>query len=133
MGLPRCNRLVPYSQSLIQNSTPEERKLWFRFLCNYKIPFRRQKIIGPFIVDFFCNRARISIELDGSQHYEEKCKKKDASRTRYIEMLEIKELRFSNHDVRFNFEGVCEVIDREVYKRRNDIIEVPLSLVKNKK
>lgn len=132
MGLPRNNQLVPYAHELLVRSTPEENKLWFLFLRNYKVPFCRQKIIGPFIVDFFSNKVRISIELDGSQHYEEKQKKKDTYRTRYIEMLEVKELRFSNHDIWTNFDGVCEVIDREVQKRRNDIVEIPLSLLKSK-
>lgn len=133
MGLPRKNSLVPLARKLRHNATNEERKLWYEFLYSYTVPFTQQKIIGNFIVDFFCNKARLSIELDGSQHYEEEAKIKDEYRTRYLELLEIKELRFSNHDVRYHFDDVCEAIHTEVTKRRNDIIELPLSLVSRKK
>jgi len=112
--------------------TPAERKLWFGFLYDYTIPFRTQKIVGPYIVDFFNNRVRLSIELDGSQHYEEENLRKDIIRSTYFEMLEIKELRFTNVDIWENFEGVCEVIHNEVQKRRNDLVDLPLELLLNK-
>ena len=51
--------------------TPEERHLWYDFLRNYPIRFNRQKIIGKYIVDFYCAKAKLIIELDGSQHFEE--------------------------------------------------------------
>lgn len=133
MGLPRKNSLVPLAQKLRHDATAEERKLWYEFLYSYIIPFRQQKIIGNYIVDFFCNKARLSIEVDGSQHYEEEAKIRDEYRTRYLELLEIKELRFSNHDIRYHFEDVCETIHIEVCKRRNDIVELPLSLLYRKK
>lgn len=132
MGLPRKNSLAPLAYQLRRDATEPEKKLWYRFLASYPIPFRQQKVIGNYIVDFFCNKARISIELDGSQHYEEDGKIKDDYRTRYLELLEIKELRFSNYDIRNNFEGVCETIHLEVTKRRNDIITIPLIQVQQK-
>lgn len=133
MGLPRKNNLVPLAYQLKRNATKEERKLWYRFLCTYPIPFRQQKIIGIYIVDFFCNKVRLSIELDGSQHFEKEGMAKDSYRTRYLELLEIKELRFSNYDIWNNFEDVCETIHNEVTTRRNDIITVPLARLTNKK
>lgn len=133
MGLPRKRGLSKLAQELTINATASERKLWYEFLCEYPIPFRRQKVIGTYIVDFFCNKVRLSIELDGSQHYEPAALKYDYFRTRYLELLEIKELRFSNRDIWENFEGVCEVIHEAVTERRNDIIEIPLSRVKNKR
>lgn len=133
MGLPRENRLKNYADNLRINNTLAEKRLWMYFLREYETPFRQQKVIGPYIVDFFCNKARLSIELDGSQHYEEKGRKRDEIRTTFMEMLEIKELRFSNTDIFESFEGVCMVIDAEVKKRRNDLIELPLHNVRMKK
>lgn len=132
MGLPRDNRLCIHKASLRKNMTESEKRLWFGFLCNYPIPFVAQKIIGRYIVDFFCNTVRLSIELDGSQHYEVHEIKKDELRTGYLEMLEVKELRFPNSDIWNDFEGVCEKIHYEVQNRRNDLIELPLSLLTSK-
>lgn len=112
--------------------TDAEKKLWLLFLREYQVPFVAQKVIGNYIVDFYCRKTRLSIELDGSQHYEPANLAYDLIRTSYLEMLEIKELRFPNTIVFENFEGVCEVIHNEVEARRNDKVSIPLSLVKNK-
>lgn len=133
MGLPRENRLCERAYLMKQNLTLAERKLWFTFLREYPLCFVQQKIVGPYIVDFFCNKVRLSIELDGSQHYEPRNLKRDEMRTSYLEMLEIKELRFPNTFLWSNFEGVCESIHNEVQKRRTDMVRVDLSLLKNKK
>lgn len=133
MGLPRKNSLSLLAHQLRCNATPAEKKLWYRFLSEYPLPFRRQKVVGPFIVDFFCNKVRMSIELDGSQHYEEEGLIRDTYRTRYLELLEIKELRFSNFEVFNDFEAVCEAIHLEVTKRRNDVIVIPLKTLTDKK
>lgn len=77
-------------------------------------------------------KVRLSIELDGSQHYEENNRLHDEIRTIYLEMEGIKELRFSNSAIRENFEGVCELIHREVQNRRNDSSEISLSLLTKK-
>jgi len=132
MGLPRENRLVNNAQDLRYNMTLAERKLWFNFLRDYSLPFRQQKIVGPYIVDFFCNKVRLSIELDGSQHYEERNIKRDRLRTNYLEMLEIEELRFPNSYIWENFEGVCEAIHNAAQRRRNDSVGLSLSSVSNK-
>ena len=71
--------------------------------------------------DFYCRKARLSIELDGDSHYTESQKEYDRVRTTFLEMLEIKELRFTNNEVMENLEGVCEAIHAEVLKRRNDV------------
>ena len=133
MGLPRVNYLAQYAYNLRINQTESEKRLWFDFLRDYPIHFRRQKVIGRYIVDFFSNKTRISIELDGSQHFEPAALELDAYRTRYLELLEIKELRFTNSDIWNDFEGVCEVIHSEVTLRRNDLITVPLHLLQRKK
>jgi len=79
--------------------------------------FNRQRIIGKYIVDFYCAKTKLVIELDGSQHYEEKTIKDDAVRTQYLESIGLKVLRFSNLDIDRNFEGVCKVIDAAILRQ----------------
>ena len=94
--------------------TPWERKLWYDFLRNYPIRFQRQKAIGNYIADFYCAKANLVIELDGSQHYEDEGLVNDEKRTEYLEQYGIKVVRISNLDVLKNFEGVCMYIDNAV-------------------
>lgn len=133
MGLPRENRLCERAAYMKINMTLAERKLWFHYLREYPLCFVRQKIIGPYIVDFFCNKARLSIELDGTQHLSQSSSDYDRIRTNYLEMLEIRELRFPNTYLWNDFDGVCNSIHQEIESRRTDLITVHLSLLKNKK
>ena len=126
------SKLAEYARYMRKNMPPAEKILWYRFLCNYPVRFSRQILIGPYIVDFYCRKARLSIELDGSQKYEEDNRARDEVRTTYLEMEEIKELRFPNSDIRENLEGVCELIHKEVQNRRNDFSEIPLSQLTKK-
>ena len=103
--------LVSNAKSLRKNMTKEERHLWYDFLRSYTVKFLRQKIIGKYIVDFYCAEAKLVVELDGSQHYEDKGKEYDAQRTAYLEKFGIRVLRFSNTEVIHNFSGVCQYID----------------------
>ncbi len=91
--------------------TKEERHLWYDFLRKYPIRFLRQKVIDDYIVDFYCAKAKLVIELDGSQHYEEKGLLKDKIRTERIESRELIVIRIPNNEVNKNFNGVCEYID----------------------
>ena len=72
--------------------------------------FRRQYIIGSYIVDFYCHQAKLVVELDGSQHYAQEGQKEDCERTNYLESLGLHVLRFSNLDVLRNFSSVCDAI-----------------------
>ena len=81
---------------------------------NYPIRFLRQKVIDNYIVDFYCHSARLIIELDGSQHYEEKGLLKDKIRTERIEQRNLTVVRIPNNEVNRNFEGVCQYIDNTV-------------------
>ncbi len=112
--LPRNKSSKNLSSDLRKNATPEENKLWYEFLRTYPVRFNRQRIVGNYILDFYCAKAKIAIELDGSQHYEEKGKNRDEQRTAYLESLGLKVLRFTNIDINQNFYAVCSVIDREV-------------------
>ena len=106
--------LTPLAQHLRKNQTKEEARLWYQFLRRYPLQFRRQFQIGPYIVDFYCAKALLVIELDGSQHYKVSEKEHDRRRTEYLESLGITVLRYSNSDVNLLFRRVCEDIDLAV-------------------
>ena len=94
--------------------TPWERKLWFDFLRNYPVRFQRQKAIGDHIVDFYCAKAGLVIELDGGGHYTPEQAEKDLLRTRELEAMGLTVVRFCNTEIDRGFTGVCECIDRSV-------------------
>ena len=100
--------------------TKEERHLWYDFLRSYPVRFLRQKVIDHYIVDFYCHAAKLIIELDGSQHFEEKNQQKDSIRTSLLEKRNLAVLRIPNNEVNRNFAGVCEYIDMIVKERIND-------------
>ena len=106
--------LVNVGRMLRKNMTKEERRLWYDFLRGYPVRFIRQKIIGNYIVDFYCATAKLVIELDGSQYYEEIAIAKDSDRTSYLESQGLKVIRIPNNEVNKNFYWVCEFIDNEV-------------------
>ena len=90
--------------------TKEERHLWYDFLKTLPITVHRQKVIGHYIVDFYCASAKLVIELDGSQHYETQRQETDTVRDSYLKDLGLTVLRYSNADIKRNFEGVCTAI-----------------------
>ena len=94
--------------------TKEERHLWYDFLRSYSVRFSRQKVLGKYIADFYCAKAQIVIELDGSQHYESAISAEDATRTAFLEEYGLTVIRIPNNDVNENFYAVCEYIDRFV-------------------
>ena len=103
--------LTTNARTLRKNMTKEEKHLWYDFLKMYPIRFLRQKVIDNYIVDFYCHSARLIIELDGFQHYEEKGLLKDKIRTERIEQRNLTVIRIPNNEVNKNFEGVCQYID----------------------
>jgi very-short-patch-repair endonuclease len=97
--------------------TETERLLWMRLrgrqLLDYK--FRRQFSIGPFIVDFYCPRLRLALEVDGDSHFlSSEAEQYDRQRQSAIEDLGIKVLRFTNEEVKSNLEGVLKKILEEI-------------------
>lgn len=133
MNTTRRQLLAQRAKTMRHQMTYAERRLWYSFLKEYPTPFVAQKVIGSYIVDFYCRRARLSIELDGGGHFSESQERYDQIRTTYLEMLEIKELRFTNEDVYENLEGVCEVIHAEILKRRNDVHDDLFQKLKDKR
>ena len=109
--------LIPAAKALRKNMTKEERRLWYDFLRSYPVKFVRQKVLGKYIADFYSAKGNIIIELDGSQHYDEKTVPKDRLRTEYLELYGIKVIRIPNNFVNQNFREVCEYIDNEVKRR----------------
>ena len=103
--------LTGNARALRKHMTREERHLWYDFLRDYPVRFLRQKVIDHYIVDFYCHRARLVIELDGSQHYEPTEARKDAIRTCRLEERNLTVIRIANNEVKQNFRGVCEYID----------------------
>ena len=103
--------LIGVGRMLRKNMTPEERHLWYDFLKTYPIRFNRQKIIGKYIVDFYSAKAKLIIELDGSQHYEKNGIDKDVERTKFLEQYGFIIIRIPNNEIKQNFRGVCEYID----------------------
>ena len=116
MSLPYNGDLIKYAKELRKNATPWERKLWHYFLKDYSVRFQRQKVIGNYIVDFYCSKARVSIELDGGGHFTEDKIKYDNDRMEELKKQGVKVIRFYNIDVDKNFYEVCSQIDREVNK-----------------
>ena len=108
------------AQKLRRQQTKEENHLWYDFLKTYPVQFRRQYPIGCYYADFFCYRAGIVVELDGSQHAEPDAIAYDKRRTQFFRSQGYYVLRFSNLDVWRNFTGICETIDRCVKLRISD-------------
>ena len=117
--MERNETLNQYARQLRREQTREEARMWYQFLSKYPCRFRRQYVIGNYIADFYCHKAKLVVELDGSQHYDAKAKACDGRRTNYMESQGIMVLRFTNLDVQQQFRSVCEVIDRTVKERTN--------------
>jgi len=110
--LPYNGNLKQYSRQLRKNMTDAERHLWAKIrmkqLKGYQ--FYRQKPIGDYIVDFFCPRAKLVIEVDGSQHFSDEMTEYDRIRNEYLSSLGLRVLRFTNIDVLTHIESVVESI-----------------------
>lgn len=105
----RKPKAIKQAKALRRDLTKAERKLWYDALANKNLggyKFRKQQPIGDYIVDFICMDQQLIIELDGGQHNEEACNKKDAERTEYLESQGYQVIRFWNNDVLQNLEGV---------------------------
>ncbi len=110
--------------------TRQEKHLWYDYLRKYPVKIYKQRIIDSFIADFYCYKARLVIELDGSQHYTPEGRTYDAVRSHVLEQHGLLVLRFYNRDVDENFEGVCYIIDKTIKERMNaDSKPLPLGEV----
>ena len=121
MPLPYQEKLTPRARELRKKATKQENHLWYDYLKDYPIRFKRQKTISSFITDFYCHAARLVVELDGSQHYDEQGLIYDKERAAVLEQYGVKVLRFSNLEVERNFQGVCTAIDLAVRERAEQL------------
>ena len=114
--LPYNKNLKQYSRQLRENMTDAERHLWAKIrmkqINGYQ--FYRQKPIGDYIVDFFCPRAKLVIEVDGSQHFSDEMTEYDRIRAEYMKGLGLRVLRFTNTEVLKHVGGVVESLEKEI-------------------
>jgi len=115
--LPRDTKLKKQSAELRTNATKEENHLWYDYLLTYPVRFNRQRIIGEYIVDFYCSKAKLIIELNNVINNDEKANEYDYLRTQYMKNLGLQILKINNCDVLNNFKEVCKVIEAEVKRR----------------
>ena len=110
--LPYEKHLKKYARQLRENTTDAEKALWSKIRAKQMkgAQFYRQKPIGNYIVDFYCPKGKLVIELDGGQHYSEEGKAKDILRDETLEGLGLKVIRFSDIEVFKNMQGVIERI-----------------------
>ena len=110
-----ANKNIQNARLLRSDMTLQERKLWYLYLRTYKPRIYRQRPVGKYILDFYCAKAKVAIEIDGGQHYDEADQEKyDAKRTEYLNGQSIKVIRIPNNQIDGNFTGVCEYIDKVI-------------------
>ena len=116
--IPRDLHSRHNARTLRNNPTKEENHLWYDFLRSYPVRFHRQYVVENYIVDFFCPKAKLVIELDGNQHFTtDRAVDYDLKRTKDIEKYGFLVLRYSNLDIHRQFRNVCEDIDNHVQER----------------
>ena len=110
--LPYNKNLKEPSRQLRKDMTEAERLFWSKVRKKQVkgVQFYLQKILGDYIVDFYCPKAKLVIEIDGSQHYETEGMERDAVRDDYLQSLDLKVLRFNNREVLTNVADVLEVV-----------------------
>ena len=122
MRLMRCivnelhnHKLTRLSQNLRRDMTKEEKHLWYDYLRKLPITIHRQKVIGNYIVDFYCAGVKLVIELDGRQHYNEEGREADRIRDEFLAGLGINVVRYTNRQIKDNFSGVCKDIEKRIF------------------
>ena len=117
--------LIPFAKRLRKEMTKEEKRLWYDCLRDLPVPFYRQKVINHYIVDFYSAKAKIVIELDGSQHYEPEKIEQDAIRDDMLKKSGYKVLRYTNYEINMNFYGVCTDILENVKSALSELGRKP--------
>lgn len=103
-------QLLEFAKAMRSNATDAEHLMWqlLRAKRFMNLKFRRQHVIAPYIVDFYCHELGLVIELDGSQHGAEDAIEYDAERTKFLEALGLKVVRYWNHEILKNTERVLD-------------------------
>ena len=114
MNKTQNKKLSPIAKVLRKNMTNEEKHLWYDFLRNLSVGFKRQKVINNYVVDFYCPKEKLIIELDGSRHYSEEGKEKDKERDNELKGLGYRVKRYTNLEINTKFEAVCRDILKNI-------------------
>lgn len=103
-------QLLEFAKTMRSNATDAENFMWQILRAKHfmNLKFRRQHVIKPYIVDFYCHEIGLVIELDGSQHGTDDAVEYDAERTKFLEALDFKVVRYWNHDVLSRTDVVLE-------------------------
>jgi len=107
-------KLKPFARELRKNMTDAEKRLWAKIRMRQMggHQFYRQRAIGNYIVDFYCPKAKLVLEVDGGQHYSDEQIEIDKKRSSYLNKLGLKVMRFTNLDVLNNIDVVLDEIYR---------------------
>jgi len=98
---------------LRKSQTPQETILWSKLRNNQLgFKFKRQYSVGPYVLDFYCSSKKLAVEIDGSQHIENK--EYDNQRSDYLSVFNIKVIRFWNNEINTNIDGVILKITTEL-------------------
>ncbi|MDY4919801.1 MAG: endonuclease domain-containing protein [Phascolarctobacterium sp.] len=121
-GLSKLKHFYEYedvtkASKLRNNMTRQEKHLWYDYLRDNKVKVYRQRVIGKYIVDFYCSAAKLVIEVDGGQHFDEEIRSYDQLRTEILKSKGLKVIRIPNNEIDKNFHNVCEYIEREINLR----------------
>ena len=114
MNIPKDNSQLENARRLRRELTPHERKLWYLFLRKHPVKVYKQRIIGRYIVDFYCASAGLGIELDGGQHYSDEGLEADRLRDEALRSRGLTVLRYTDREVGTEFQAVCEDILRHL-------------------
>ena len=115
--------LTSLAQKLRREMTKEEKQLWYRFLREYPVQFKRQVTCGEYILDFYCPKVKIAVELDGSYHRYTQVSENDRIRTEYLNSVGVYVMRFPNRDIWNDLSKVCDQIDYMVRERMKSLTD----------
>ena len=119
--IPYNKDLVPNAQALRKDMTREEKHLWYDFLKRLPFTVKRQHNIENYIVDFYIAKKKIVIEIDGRQHTAPEHKKSDEIRDSTLKKWNISVLRYSNDEIRNNFNAVTNDILKKLDLTYSDL------------
>ena len=112
LKVPKRYELTKRSRRLRRNMTRQEKHIWYDYLRKLPFTINRQMVIGSYIVDFYCAKAGIVIEIDGAQHYWANQYLYDKKRTEKLESYGLRVIRFTNKEIDTKFENVCIFMDK---------------------
>jgi very-short-patch-repair endonuclease len=107
---PIVKTLVQRSKTMSRQMTQAEKIIWFKLLKNHVFKWQKQKIIDPYILDFFCYKLSLGIEIDGEEHTKKQLY--DLNRTKFLNSMKIQIIRFTDHDILYNFNQVINQINQ---------------------